>query len=215
MATLRGQDGLIALGGYVIGTVLVDGAVAASGTTVNFKSSGTLIGVSAPGDTFVVGANTYTVTSSFIVAATNQLTGVTFTPGAIGGFSDNAAVTYNLASLGQVRQWSMDVSLQTLETTVMRDTFHGYRTGLVGWKGQGEALFDRDDPQQGALLALITGATPVGTVASLLFGLQAGAARDFYGGAILTNMRVRSQIGALVSVTFDWESNDVARLTYV
>ena len=216
MSTLRGQDGLVVLGGHVIGSPFVNGAVANLDTTVNLDNNGagTLLGVSAPGDTFVVGATTYTVTSAFLLAAGNAIAGITFTPGAVGGFSDNDPVTYNLTSVAQVRQWTLNPALAALDTTVMGDKARTFRGGLMGFSGTAEALLDNADTEQAALISEILSGTPDGTVASLLFGAQAGAPRHFYGSAVLTGFDVVSSLADLVAVTFNWQGTGVLLMQY-
>lgn len=216
MSTYRGQDGYVALGGHLIGAVAVNGAVAALATTVHFDTGGvgTLLGVSVPGDRFTVGASTYTVTSAAQAAVGNALTAVTFTPGAVGGFADNAVVTYHLNSIAELRQWTLTPVMQALDTTVCRQTHRTYRPGLMGWTGQGQALFDNGDPVQAALIAEIASGTPDGTIASILFGLLENQPRDFYGAAVLTNMQASSPLDDLVTVTFDWQGDGLVQVAW-
>jgi hypothetical protein len=216
MATFRGQDGLVALGGHLIGAVAVNGAVAAAATTVNLDTGGvgTLTGVSGPGDRFTIAGQTYTVTGPFRVAAGNALTGVTFTPGAVGGFADNAPVIYQLNALAEVRQWTLTPQMQALDTTVCRQGHRTYRPGLHGWTGQAQALFDAADPQQRALLDRIASGTPATTTAAVLFGLLEGQPHDFYGSAVLTNFQVESPLEELVTVRFDWQGSDLVRVQW-
>lgn len=221
MATLTGQNGLVVLGGHLIGSAFVNGAVAQGGTSVNIDNngSGMLIGVIAPGDTFTITgvSGTYTVTNTaFLVAASNAITGITFTPAApVGGFPDNSAFNLTLATIAQVRRWTLNPVLQALETTVMRDKVRSYRGGLAGWTGSCEALFDYGDTRQAALIDEIAAATPDGTRAAVLFGLKDGDVKDFYGGAVLTNFAITEPSDALVAVTFDFQSDGVLAITYV
>lgn len=208
MTTLRGLDGMMALGGYLIGSILVDGAVSALGTSVNFKSSGTLVGVSGPGDTFTVGANTYTVTSTWIVASTNTVVGVTFTPGAVGGFTDGAAVTYAVNSVANVRQWQATPTFAVLDTTVMRNYWDTCRTGRSHWTGEMDVLLDYDDPFQKILIdKILTNSPPLGTTAAILLNATYGLVRNFYGAAQLKQLQFSSSIENVVMVKAMFEGN--------
>lgn len=97
----------------------------------------------------------------------------------------------------------------------MRDKHRRFLGGLAGWTGSAEALFDYDDTRQKALVDEIAVASPDGTRAALLFGLQDGATRDFYGGAVLTNFAVVAPGEDLVAVTFDFQSDGALAVTYV
>lgn len=216
MPTFRGLDGLVALGGHLTGPVVVNGAVPPGGSTVNFDNGGgaALMGVSAPGDRFTIGATTYTVTNGPHTATGNTLTGVTFTPAATAGLLDNAVVTYALNSLAELRQWTLQPTMQALDTTVCRQTARTYRPGLQGWTGQGQALFDNGDPVQAAIIASLMAGTLASTTATILFGLLEGQPRDFYGAALLSNLQTESPLDDLVTVRFEWQGSDLIHISW-
>lgn len=80
--------------GTLTGSPLINGAVAAAAQVMNIDA-GALTGTVIPGDIFTVAGDTqqYVVTNS-TTAAANAITGITFNPPSVAGFSDNAAVTF-------------------------------------------------------------------------------------------------------------------------
>src|SRR4051812_10958269 len=118
MATLRGMDGFLSLGGILVASAgpLVNGALIAAAQTLNLDGTA-LTGVVAPGDTFTLageaGTPVHTVTGGFYIAAANAITGLTFTPGiAGGGVADNAAITFTSNAVGEARLWGLNAAIQ-------------------------------------------------------------------------------------------------------
>ena len=108
--------------------------------------------------------------------------------------------------VGEIDSWEMDAKLDTLETTKMGDTFHGYRTGLSGGTGRAVAHFDYGDTNGQKVLAdLIFGATPAGTIANLR--LRLSATKYFSGAAILTQTVIRGSLTTLFMVDFSFLFN--------
>lgn len=210
MTTYRGMDGFLALGGHLVGSPLVNGAVLAGASSVDIDAV-SLIGVVAPGDVFAVTgvSGTYTVTNAgFLVAAANAIAGITFTPVApVGGFPDNAAVTFAANSVAQVRQWNVSAEFQPLETTVMGNVARGRRTAVTSFSGGCEVLFDYADSKQAALLDAYTAGTPNGSRAGVFFGVKSGEAKDIYGAVVLGSIAVTAPREDLVTAAVTFESN--------
>jgi parallel beta-helix repeat protein len=102
-AALIANSGLLAAGAALSGatTITLDGA------TVTGSVNG--------GDTLSIGGAVYTITNS-VTAASNTLTGVTFTPGLAAGVADNAAVgIYQFPRYQAKAAYSAGVSTITLD----------------------------------------------------------------------------------------------------
>ena len=78
--------------------VLTNGTPAAGATTVSLDAA-SLTGTVVPGDSFVIAGNTqrYAITNT-VTAASNELVGVTFTPGLAAAPGDGASVTLTLVT---------------------------------------------------------------------------------------------------------------------
>jgi len=215
MATYKGHTGLLVLGGRVQGAPTVQGAVASAGATVTVDGT-VLVGVLAVGDVFEVDGDGIdrTVTGALVVATTNSLAGITFTPSATAGFGNNATVTFSSNSVGEIRAWSIDdLSLELIEDTVKGDTSKTYKAGYPpGWTGTATAYLDYGDTKQAALIDKIATGSPDGTIATLIFNVEAsgqtGDLKQFYGAAQLNGFSVSSPEGSSIAeITFNFRSD--------
>ena len=202
MATYRGQDGAVTLGGQLQGSPLVDGAVAQGLATFDIDAV-SLTGVVLPNDTFTVAGDVqvYTVVSGGIVA-TNALTGITFTPTVVpgGGWSDNAAVTFVHPLMAEVVDWSLDIDRDELETSVKRDAGKTYDVGQIDWRADAAVRFDYDDAEQAQAVDQLLAGTPTNFGLSLI--VEDG--KLFTASAWAGRIRVQSSLGGIVSglITF-------------
>ena len=207
MSNYRGQNGLLILGGELVGAPLLRAAYATSVTTVAVTGGvSTLTGILTVGDIFTVAGNTteYTLTGSFYVASTNAVAALVFTPAIVTAFASNAAVTFESHSVAELKDWSFDSSIDLIDDTVKGDKHRTFKGGVAGHKGTATAWLDGGDEEQAALLAEIAAATPDGTVAALYFNISPG--KGFYGAAVLSDFTAGSPEGsALVPVTFSFQ----------
>ena len=204
MTTYRGMRGHLVIGGYIVGaSIAVDGVVSAGGSSVDIDGTA-LTGVILPGDTFTVTgvSGTYTVTNtSALVASSNAIAGITFTPVApAGGFPDDAAFLLTSNSVLNMREWNITITGEILDTTVMGDFWHTCKGGLATYSGALMALFDYDDPVQAALVDQIATSNPSLQMTGFFAGIQGGAAKGFYGAPLLSNMSVESPLRDIVIV---------------
>lgn len=214
MATYRGQDGLLVLGGRVQGLPLVAGAVASAAGSVIVDGT-VLVGILAVGDIFEVDGDGIdrTVTGSVVrLVATNSVS-FTFTPLATVGFANNATVTFTSNSVAELTSWSIDeAAAEMIEDTVKGDTYRTYKFGYVNWRGSASARLDYGDTKQAALIDMIASGSPDGTIATLAFVVAEGAVGELkmlYGAAYLTNFSVTSPEGSsIVDVTFNFQGTD-------
>ena len=206
MANYRGQDGLLILGGELVGSPLTRAAYATGITTIAVTGgASTLTGVLTVGDIFTVAGGTeHTLSGSFYVASTNAVAGLVFTPAIATAFASNAAVTFQSHSVAELKEWSLDPSIDLIEDTVKGDKHKTYLGGLAGHKGRATAWLDAGDTEQAALLEKIAAATPDGTVAALVLKVADG--KYLYGAAVLSNFSTSSPDGtANVPVSFDFQ----------
>jgi len=204
--TVRGQGGALILGGRLLGSPLVDGALLENDTSLDLDGVG-IAGVVAAGDTFTLageaGSPTHTVTGGpFYTVSACAISSISFTPAiAAGGVADDAAISFDDNEIAELRSWTIDDNgLDLIQDTVKGDTHRTYKGGQARFSGSASAWLDYDDPAQAALIDEIASDPPDGTLACLLF--QLGTGRYLYGGAIVRNVVPGSPDTGLVPVGF-------------
>lgn len=202
MATIRGNDGLVALGGYVPDSIFVKGAVAQAATSATFDGNGgTARGVIRPGDTFTVAGDgqTYTVATGGVFGdPTADERAITFSPGVVpgGGWPDNSAVTMVLAQLAQVRAFDLDVDRTLFNTTVMRDVAETFKVGFQAFKGNITVLLDAADTEQETFINNVVG----GASPEFALTLAAEDGTEFFGDVVATGFNHRQDVGQIVEL---------------
>jgi hypothetical protein len=209
MAFFRGIDGFIAVGGALVGAPTVNGALTAGAVTLNIDvASGVLLGVVAAGDTFTIagelGSPVHTVTNPVpVVAATNAIAGVTFTPAiATGGTLTGAVMTFASNALPQATGWDLDIQIKDLETTSLGDKWRSSVTEIASWSGSLAMRLDYSLPAQAAVFNRLSGATPGGILGTIVLGVGQGATtfKAAVGAAEFKSAALKNQIGAILDV---------------
>lgn len=211
MSTTRGQDGGLILGGLLVGSPLVNGALLENDTTMDIDAV-SLTGVVIVGDTFTLageaGSPTHTVTGGpFYVAAANAIASITFSTAiAAGGVANDAAVSFTSNSVAEITAWSITAGLEMIDDTVKEDTHRTFKGGLAIWSGTATAWLDYLDTEQASLIDEIANDPPDGTIAGLMFQISSG--KTWYGAAELSNFSTESPEGsALQAVSFDFQGS--------
>lgn len=206
MAKYRGSKGRAYLGGVLVGAPLVQGAVGQGASAATFDGS-PLTGVVRPGDKFTVAgdAQEYTIVTGGVVAdGTANEIGVTFTPTVQpgGGWANNAAVTFALNSIAQVKEWEAAPSREVLDATVMGDVAQRRDLDLPMWSGRVRALFDYGDSKQKAYVdEMLTDADP----SPLALTLVTAEERNLWGDVLPTSAQVVAQRGAYFEAVLTFE----------
>ncbi len=101
------------------------------------------------------------------------------------------AVAFAGNTINFIRNWSMDYSVNMLDSTSFADTFKEYKPGIKEWAGSFEALVD------GA-----TAPVDIGTLASATFTLASG--KSYSGSAYITNHHPAVAVDDIVTITYDY-----------
>jgi len=96
-----------------------------------------------------------------------------------------------LASVANLKSWSIEENIDAIESTVMGATSKSYKAGIKGWTASCELLYDLSDPAQADL---IVGAT----VDIKIWPNTTGQAESFAGSGIVTSTSQSGAIGDLV-----------------
>lgn len=105
-----------------------------------------------------------------------------------------------------IRNWTVDIDVDMLDTTVQSTGTVQWRTfldGLSGWTGTAEALFD----------AASTGLTDMRTntltpsTATVVFYLDKTGGENFSGGAFIESASYSAAVDGLVEASFDFRGD--------
>lgn len=207
MSKYRGSQGNAVFGGILVGSPLVQGAVAQGATSATFDGV-SLTGTVLPGDKFTVAgdAQEYEIVTGGEVSG-NQIA-VTFTPSVqeAAGWADNAAVTFVSNSVANVREWEATPSRPIIEATVMTDEAERRDLDVPKWSGRAVVFLDYGDAKQKAFIDQVTSNDPVSPISVTLVVAEA---KNLWGTLVPANAGVTQRRGAYFEVTFDFEGEGV------
>lgn len=213
--------GLVRTSNGEIGTTwdnvtVVTGAASGALTLTIGSVSGALNGEIATGDTFTIvgetGSPVHTVTSGWYKITANAAT-ISFTTALASDIAPGTAVSFTVNSIAQARMWNLRGQETPYDSTVMGNTSRHRMPGVTTFTGQGEAYLDYADLKQKALLDRIVSASPA-TAADVGILFRVASKKQFYGNALLSNLTITTPLQGLVTVTFDFESNDTFLLDW-
>lgn len=121
----------------------------------------------------------------------------------------NAELLYTLASggtatkLANVRDVSLDIRKDAMETTVLGDDDRTYVAGIRSTSGRGTLVFRNDDTQGRALLNQIFNADEIDGKLTLNADSTAGRFTDLE--VVLTGIGMEVSAGSLVACSFDFQ----------
>ena len=99
-----------------------------------------------------------------------------------------------------MKNWSIDLSLDTLETTALGDSWKNYITGLKEWTGSGEGDFDISTENSGQ--EELQNAYLNGTEVEVKFYVDE---THFYSGnAIISSLSVEDSVEDIVSISIEF-----------
>lgn len=210
MSRYRGSKGRFAVGGVIVGTPLVQGAVAQGAGAATFDAT-SLTGVVQPGDTFTVAGDpqTYTIVTGGVIAS-NEVA-VTFTPTVqvVGGWADNALVTPAVNSMGHVKEWEATLARPWMDGTCMGDEAQTGDLDIPMSEGRAMVLLDYADTKQAAV---VDQARENADSAALALALVVATGKFLYVDALMSSIRVRSERGNYVEAEVQWRGQGVAAL---
>jgi predicted secreted protein len=126
---------------------------------------------------------------------------------------DNASGT--LATVAQVRNFSVEITRDTIETTTMGVDVRTYLAGMSSWSGSADIYFD--SASSGGHFNTHAGLNPTqGTVGSgtLTFeGYLADAAGKFSGEVIVTGFTVTASMDGMVEASISFQGSGACTYT--
>lgn len=113
-------------------------------------------------------------------------------------------VKVGAVSIGELKGWSMSVSANTIDDSVLSDLWATKQSGQLSWTGSAECFWDElDTTGQGALT--------IGAVITLNMYPEGATTGDIYftGSAIVTSIERSGEIDGIVGVSFSFEGNGI------
>ena len=110
-------------------------------------------------------------------------------------------VTNALALVGSIRNFTVEQTTQTIESTVMESGWRNYQAGLKDWTGTADFYLNDADATQDALIAAIGGAAaaiefyPSGTSAGIKLS----------GEVIVTGVSITSSFDGMVEMSCEFQ----------
>ena len=121
---------------------------------------------------------------------------------------NDGQVAINANAVVSTRNFSVDITSDTIETTTMGTDVRTYVKGMSAWSGSADIYFNTSDYQTDIIPALDTvavGSSPVG----VKFYLDQDASADIvlYGNGIITGYSVSSAMDGLVEATISFQGS--------
>lgn len=126
---------------------------------------------------------------------------------------DNASGTPT--AIASVRNFSVDMTADTIEKTAMGNETRQYLKGLSQWSGSADVYFDAANLTGGAsvVAALMPTAGLVGDAAITIELYLDGTGSKFAGEAIVTGYTVNSSMDGMVEASISFQGSGAATFT--
>jgi predicted secreted protein len=115
---------------------------------------------------------------------------------------NNGTVKVGSAAIAEIRSFSVDETMDTIESTSMGDTYRTFETSLKSWSGSVDIFFDDTDTSgQGALT--------VGSEVTVNFQVEGDTTGDHLlsGAAIVTGRTINSSFDGLVEASLSLQGD--------
>jgi predicted secreted protein len=115
---------------------------------------------------------------------------------------NNGTVKVGSVAIAEIRSFSIDETMDTIESTSMGDTYRTFETSLKSWSGSVDIFFDDTDTTgQGALT--------VGSEVTVNFQIEGDTTGDHLlsGTAIVTDRSISSSFDGLVEASLSLQGD--------
>lgn len=122
--------------------------------------------------------------------------------------NDGQVTIANIAVVS-TRNFSVDMTSDTIETSTMGTDVRTYVKGMSSWSGSADIYFNTDDYQANTIMTS-TSAAAIGSAAvGVKFYLDQDAANDvvLYGNGIITGYSVSSSMDGLIEATISFQGS--------
>ena len=122
---------------------------------------------------------------------------------------NDGSVIIDSTTLAAVRNWSVDVTSDTIEFTTMKDSARQYVKGMSSYTGSADIYFDSDEFDAAGVFNPTNGSVGTAGVAAKLY-LDEDAADDvliFANSIIVTGYSVTSSMDGMVEASISFQGN--------
>lgn len=115
---------------------------------------------------------------------------------------NDGQVVINTHAVTSTRSFSIDITADTIETSVMGTDVRSYKKGMASWSASADIYFDSSDTQTDFLVAA-SSSTVGGAPVAVKFYVDQDDTNDvvYYGDGIVTGYSVSSSMDGLVEAT--------------
>lgn len=112
-------------------------------------------------------------------------------------------VMIGTANVAEIKNWSLDTSVDMLDDTVLGDSWKTFIAGLAEWSASAEGVFavDTDTNGQTALQTAYLAGT------SVTLKLYVSANKFYSGTAYISNMSIEDTVEDIVTVSFEFQGS--------
>lgn len=107
-------------------------------------------------------------------------------------------------AIGEVKNWSVDISVETLESTVMGSDYREKSPSYISWSGSVDVYYDDADTVQDAVWSSVTSGSEL---ALLLYPRGESAGETLGGQVVVTGMTQSAAFDGMVERTISFEGS--------
>jgi predicted secreted protein len=123
---------------------------------------------------------------------------------------ENAAGNANVA-VAEVTSFTVDHTVNTIESTSMTDSYREYKTGMNEWSGSADVLFE--DTLITTFGNVIVGSSAGDAAVELYPAGETGGYPKLTGNVIVTGFSVASEMEGMVTATISFQGNGALSMT--
>jgi len=116
----------------------------------------------------------------------------------------DGVVKFGGTAIGEVTSWSLDSTIETLESTAMGSDYREKSPSYISWSGSCEVFYDDADTAQDAIWTSVTSGAEL---ALLLYPRGASAGESMGGQVIVTGMSQTASFDGMITRSISFEGS--------
>lgn len=120
---------------------------------------------------------------------------------------NNGVISTGSGSVAEVRSYSIDVTADTIEKTVMGNDTRTYVKGMASWSGSADVYWDPTHWTTLGFNPAVTGTTQVGTAPLTLSVFPEGTGNKWSGDVVITGYSVSGSMDGLIEGTISFQGS--------
>jgi hypothetical protein len=125
---------------------------------------------------------------------------------------NNGVVSFGGANVAEVRNWSVEATADTIETSVMGNDTRQYVKGMSTFTGTADVLWNASHWTTNGMNPTVSGTSEVGKVPAAINLYPAGSAPGFSGNVVITGYTVNASYDGLIEASVSFQGSGA--LTY-